>query len=524
MAWLTRSFLSIDPRTLGAARILLGLLLLLDLGKRVPGIPFWYTNDGLLPNHRLLFRPAREWTLSLLYGFTTVGEIAVAFGLMALVYLAFLAGWKTRVMHVLSWLCLLSLQTRIDLLATGADFVFGTLVTWTLFLPMGARYSLDAALARRRAPHEAGRRPEPERPIVSLAVLALIVQLAVIYLFNALHKNGPTWRDGTAIYWVLHQARIVTHFGLWVREHAPLSVLQAFSYATVAIEFVLPFLIVSPWGRPWTRRAAIALIFGLHTGAQLVMNLGMFTPAMIVFSALLVSSQDWEALARLRERARGGLRALLDAPARVALRVDERLEALYGTAVAAPPVTPLRARLRRRIAIAREATVALLIAAATSQVLVENRALARLRVRQPRALHAIVSYLRLQQGWSMFAPDAPTTDQSLVVDARTADGRHVDPYNEVASDIADPALRAVPARLGHDASWCDYTVRILDHKHLHDRLALFIRDYHVRTGRPEDRVVSFTAYVVEQDSPRPGETGARNVRARRFLGYQDRSR
>jgi hypothetical protein len=523
--WLTRNFLSVDPRTLGLTRILIAALLFLDLGKRIPGISLWYTNDGLLPNHRLLWRPLREWMLSYLFALSSKQEVVVAFALTALVYFAFLVGWKTRVAHVLSWFCLLSLQTRVDVLANGGDFVFSTLVLFTMFLPMGRRFSVDAVLDGLRAArggvsaaNEAAPRVLPVQPVVSLAVLALTVQLAVIYFFNAVHKDGATWRDGTAVYWLLHQARIVTVLGVWVREHAPLALLQGLTYGALAVEYALPVLILSPFGRPFTRRAALLLVFGLHGGVALLSNLGVFSPVMMVFSTLLVSADDWDALARRARRPEGPAARVAAVSARVRGAVERGLLALYGGAPWTPADTPARQKLGSARLWLRESCVAFLIVVATSQMLIENRAIPRqLRVSQPRLLRAAVSYLRLNQGWSMFAPEAPRDDMTLVVDAVTADGRHLDPYNEIASAVADPHLRAVPTRLGHDALWCDYTVRIEGHGELHDIFKHWLFDHHKRTGRAEDRIVAVDAYIVQQNSPAPGEPGPHNVRARAFL-------
>jgi hypothetical protein len=41
--------------------------------------------------------------------------------------------------------------------------------------------------------------------------------------------------------------------------------------------------------------------------------------------------------------------------------------------------------------------------------------------------------------------------------------------------------------------------------------------YHQRTHHPDDRIVDFEAYTVEQDSPAPGESQPSNVRASVFL-------
>jgi hypothetical protein len=39
------------------------------------------------------------------------------------------------------------------------------------------------------------------------------------------------------------------------------------------------------------------------------------------------------------------------------------------------------------------------------------------------------------------------------------------------------------------------------------------------SGRDQDRIVSFEAFVVENDSPPPGERQSRNVRTKVFLRF-----
>ena len=117
----------------------------------------------------------------------------------------------------------------------------------------------------------------------------------------------------------------------------------------------------------------------------------------------------------------------------------------------------------------------------------------------------------------MFAPEAPRTDMTIVIDAKTVDGRHVDPYNAVVSDVADPGLRRIPARLGLDAFSCDYTARIPWERLYHDVFANWLFAYHERTGRWRDRIVSFDAYVIEGTSPAPGGHEPGKARPRVFL-------
>ena len=76
-------------------------------------------------------------------------------------------------------------------------------------------------------------------------------------------------------------------------------------------------------------------------------------------------------------------------------------------------------------------------------------------------------------------------------------------------------------RLGHDSFWCDYTLRIPDAPQYHQALLEWILRYPERTGRPQDTIVRFEAFVIWQDSPKPGETQPTNIRKRRFLRWPE---
>src|SRR4051794_27949384 len=102
-----------DLRSLGLARIYLGFLLLWDLLRRVPDLPTWYSNEGLLPNHTVLWRPSSEYMFSFLFAASRPSEAAAMFVLCALPFLALTVGWHTRAAHVLSFACMVSLHDRV---------------------------------------------------------------------------------------------------------------------------------------------------------------------------------------------------------------------------------------------------------------------------------------------------------------------------------------------------------------------------------------------------------------------------
>jgi predicted DCC family thiol-disulfide oxidoreductase YuxK len=631
----TRFYLTIDPRSLGLGRIVLALVLLFDLAHRAwGGIALWYSNEGLLPNHTVLWRPPTQWMFSLFFMASYPDEAAFGFVLCGLVYVGLLVGWRTRLMQALAVVAVMSLHSRVPFLENGGDWTLGELALWTAFLPLGRRFSLDAlraSLRRRESDettaaslNEPATRQADTTPVVSLAVLALVLQLANAYLFNALHKGGQTWRTGSAVHYVVFQDRMVTWFGVWLRPYMKLGLSRVLSWSALATEGIMPVLLLLPFYRPYTRRLAILACLGLHTGFQLFINLGVFSFAMMGYTPYLLSRDDWElfarrgaaraagrgltvyfdagcgvcfqiarVLARLDRFARlrfvssveahappGGVTAdlldktivVVDAGGRVWTRADgmarifaalpagvlvsaplrvpglrQLANALYDAfarrrqlvsmglglaacglpsatpAAAAPPPaepTPFRVFWGRVVASARELGVAALVVTLVSETLFINAAVpAYLKFKQPTWIMQAVAYPRLIQAWSMFASDAPLTDESVVVDAVTVDGRHVDPYSEVASRYKNPGHDEIPVRLDNDSFFFNYSSRIPYKPEYFTALQEWVLRYPERTGRPEDAIVRFDAWIIEDDSPPPGQTRARNVRSRIFLSY-----
>jgi predicted DCC family thiol-disulfide oxidoreductase YuxK len=227
-----------------------------------------------------------------------------------------------------------------------------------------------------------------------------------------------------------------------------------------------------------------------------------------------------------------GIRALANRLYDAFARNRTRISTFFGLAACGVPSapravtvadaeTPLRGWFRAQGPFFREVLATVVFVVLAAEVSVANPAVPRWARfdHRPEWMVAAVMYPHIFEGWSLFAPDGPLTDETVYVDAVTRDGRHVDPYNEIGSRVADVPIDRVPVRLGHDSFWCDYTLRIPDAGVYHQAFIEWLLRYPDRTGNPNDTITRFDAYVVEQDSPRPGETEPRNFRKRLFLHY-----
>jgi hypothetical protein len=510
-------YLTADPRSLGAFRITLALVLLSDLARRWTELEFWYVNSGLLPNHTLLWRPPAQHLFSLLFSVSHLGEARFAFALCGLVYLAFLFGYRTRWVHFFALIARVSLNSRLAVLENGGDMVMNLLCLLSLPLPLGARFSLDAIARARREQRRAGvAEPFPhfvpegaKAPVVSLAVAGLLLQFATIYFFNAASKGGAAWRDGSAVHYALHQDKLVTWLGVWMREHLPPDVTRGLTRGVLFTEWAAVMLILTPLSWRAARLLAVCVLPALHLGFALGLNVGGFSPAMMSFYPFLLTAAHWDALEE-----RFGARAT---------RLWARVEARLGRALNWVPA-PRKLRFPAlRNALWTSATALVLVAIA-SEVLVDNAPVPQfLRPPQPAWAKAVIEYPRVLQGWRMFASEPSRTDSMIYVEARTAAGKVVDPYNSVASEQAYPAGDVVPKHLGQSQFFVMYSDRIAYEGYAAYRQAFseWLLAYPERTGQKEDCLVRYDVYFVTDHSPPLGSGEPPRPAARQlFMSYR----
>jgi predicted DCC family thiol-disulfide oxidoreductase YuxK len=312
--WLDFLF-RLDLRSLGAMRILYAVLLLHDWATRWPHLEAFYTSQGVWPIEAPLPQSGAPFHFSLLDPFTSLLGVRLVFLAGLVCYALFLVGWRTRIVHVLSFLFFASIRTRNPLLMHGGDTVLVTMLLWTLFLPLGARFSVDAARAALRNGVPLRRRialPQTaELTPRSFAAFAAVLQLGLVYLATAAAKTGLTWRDGTAVYYTLKLDLFTTSFGRWLGE-APLPLLEGLTWSTQALEWAALPLMISPILQPHARRLAFLGLAGFHLGTFFTMSIGSFPFVMIASLVILLGPEDWSLLSRWADRGAKRIVAVYD--------------------------------------------------------------------------------------------------------------------------------------------------------------------------------------------------------------------
>ena len=135
-------FGDVDARPLGLFRIAFAALMLKEAIYHIFVAEIWYSDAGMLPL-RLLPRVSPT-TPTLMSSMDAAWMVDVFFLIWAVVALLLLIGWQTRMMSILNLVLLVSVVNRNQLVVTGADSVMQALAFWSIFLPLGRCYSVDA--------------------------------------------------------------------------------------------------------------------------------------------------------------------------------------------------------------------------------------------------------------------------------------------------------------------------------------------------------------------------------------------
>jgi hypothetical protein len=103
------------------------------------------------------------------------------------------------------------------------------------------------------------------------------------------------------------------------------------------------------------------------------------------------------------------------------------------------------------------------------------------------------------------------------VDARTKDGRKLDPFTGKEPDF-DPYA---PLGWGHQQFWCDYNNRIRFEGHVPNRQHFrdYLRRWHEFYGEPNDELVAFDVWWVHDKSPQPGQRKGEPQPPQKLVSY-----
>ena len=398
----------IDVRALAVFRMGVAVILLYDLVSRAMDFEAHYTDFGVLPYADMLANHHDRWTWTIHALGGGMWWPAALFAVAGVLAAMMLVGWHTKIATVGSWALLVSLHVRNPLILQGGDVLLRALLFWSMFLPLGAVWSLDAWRRRDKA--------ERDIRILSVATAALLMQVAFVYISSGFLKTHAIWEvEGSAIFYALNLDAFATPIGLALLPHRTL--LKWMSFATLYLERFGPLVAFVPWLHTPLRLIVVALFWGLHLGLIATMRLGHFPYVCLIAWVPFLPTAFWNWVdLRLPRSIRG--RYISSSP------YHECVYYVYGT-----------------VQVTIQCGLALLL----SYVIVWNLRETWPRqcgLMKPPALLPVMLSLRLDQSWGMFAPYPLRDDGWFVMPGTLANGREVDlwsPDKPLTDDKPDVA-------------------------------------------------------------------------------------
>jgi len=387
----------VDARALAAVRVALGTLVIADLALRARNLVAFYTDRGVLPRAALFGEYSDVYSVHALWGEAWIQ--AVLFLVAGVFGLALLVGYRTRIATAVSWVLLVSLHARNPMVLNGGDVLFRMLLFWGLFLPLGERWSLDARRRDRR----------PRATIASVGTAALLGQMTVLYVTNAVHKTrGVQWLNGEAIVYVFSLDQFTVLLGNVIADVYPL--LRLFTYVWITLVVLSPLLLLSA-GKI---RTLLATGFvGMHLGMLATMKIGIFP--LIVVAGLLAFYPSWVWDVLENSATRVGLRARLVALAKRWEQVTGRVPV---PSIQHPARSAALGRARRVAASAVAVFFVVLILLSNAQAVDYAEV--------PEDAEPVLEVTQTDQYWRMFAPDPLGTDGWYVTRGELTNGSEVD--------------------------------------------------------------------------------------------------
>lgn len=454
-AALRATYCTLDHRTLALFRIALGAVLCWDLFQWLWSFDLLLSDHGILAPRESL-RAESPWKpFTLLRWCSSDGAVLVSLLVAGVVYVAYMCGLYTRLAQLLALLCAVSIHNYAPVLTHSGHMMVRLLLVWSLFVPLGERFSIDALRRQRRGC--------PAVPNSFESGLALIIplQMSVNYLFNVLHKFAAPWLDGSFLSIILQDDTLTTGLGGWVVRNAPPEMLTVSTIGALLLEGSAPFLLLSPFYARQCRLVAIGALMILHLSILALMQLSVFSLAMCAGLVWMVPG---------------------DIAARVVLGGAKFFRGVHCPQVvsAAGDVAVYRSSAIMRL------LLVIFAAASLSQLIRENEPLSRWFPHTPPALlQRPLDALRTYQGWCMFATcgtnSYPSVHETVVLEEGDALGARNDLLRSLFEARTVPASRAVldpPHRVVHER-WRMYTRQlVVGHRGVERALRRWIRCRH----------------------------------------------
>ena len=302
-----KPWFEVDSRSLGIFRIFLGILCFIDIARRWNYIDIFYTNGSIISASS---STSFYKMFTLLTSFTKSWEVYLFFLIGLFFSVLLIIGYRSKLSHIICAVVIISIHNRAIILENAGDMFFNSLLIWTIFLPLGLSYSIDA-LKKSLVGFKENTIEELNNKnfginypikITSLAYFAVLLQISWIYFFTALNKTGYDWKNGYAIFKMYQLDTFLTPIGYIIRDYITSPISKLLTFGVVYLEYSIIILLFIPFYSYIFRTFAIIALSFFHIMIRLSVKVGLFSFTMLTTFTLLIDSKIYDIINRYINR------------------------------------------------------------------------------------------------------------------------------------------------------------------------------------------------------------------------------
>ena len=288
--------LGIDYRSLALLRVVLAIIVIIDLCMRATDLTAHYTDSGVLSRFDYVNAISNKFFISFHLANGTETFQIILFGMHFILGCLLFLGYRTRIVTILIFAFTVSLHARNPLILNGGDDILRLLLFWSIFLPIGANWSVDCAMNTLKRP--------TDNYHFSVASVGLILQVLIVYWFTFLFKNHPVWmNDYSAVHYILNAEIFVSSLGLILATKQ--SILPFLTASSLWLELIGPFLVFIPWFNKYWKLIILSTFCLMHLGFAIFMSLGLFPYISIMSWIIFIPAIFWNKLSVFGNRLLG---------------------------------------------------------------------------------------------------------------------------------------------------------------------------------------------------------------------------
>lgn len=297
MKYLKMAF-GIDLRTLALFRVFFATMIIVDLISRARDFTEFYTNSGIIPIHTSVSLASKyDWSLYWLSNHPWLTYILFAIAGFSAFLL--LIGYKTRLVSIISWVFLASINNRNMEVGSSADVLIMCMSFWAILLPIGARFSVDSSLNKKY--QDDPNTPPTDHNYFSIVSAAALLQVMYLYFFTALLKTGSPWTETMdAAYYAVNLEHMTTFIAAWMRDYP--QILTIGTYFVWYLEIIVLFLVFSPIFHLQLRLLSLVCLIALHSTFFLTLHIDIFPFVDFMSLTLLIPGAFWNWLSKYNDK------------------------------------------------------------------------------------------------------------------------------------------------------------------------------------------------------------------------------